>query len=93
MLVVGMIILFWRAREYVDYSGPKLFVPPVVSLVVGLALARLALLLPGMPETDWGTAVVKFAVFLVIYGGLLSLWERHTIRLMATMLLAVLKRR
>ncbi|MCL7452191.1 MAG: oligosaccharide flippase family protein [Anaerolineae bacterium] len=93
MLVVGMIILFWRVRQYVDYSVPKLLVPPAVSLVIGLALARLALLVPGLPGTDWGTAVVKIAVFLLFYGGLLSLWERHTIRLMATMLQSVLKRR
>jgi len=86
MLVVGMAILLWQARQYVDYSVPKLFGPPTVSLFGGLVLARLAIMLPGIPGSDWRTAGVKIVTFLLVYGGLLGLWERHIIRPMLTML-------
>jgi O-antigen/teichoic acid export membrane protein len=79
MLVMGMVILLWQARQYVDFSTLKLFGWPAVALFSGLVLVRLALVLTGQSGPDWYTAGIKLVVFLLVYGGLLSLWERREI--------------
>lgn len=83
MLIVGMAILLWQARAIVDFSLPKLFGPPAIGLI-GLVLARWAINLPGIPDSDWGTAGVKLTVFSLIYAGALILLEYKQIRSMFT---------
>ena len=86
MLVLGIGLLFWRAREHVDFSIRKMFLVPSLALSAGMLLARSALSLPGVLGSDWRTASVKFVVFTVVYIGALVLLERHQIRVMATTL-------
>ena len=77
MLVVGIVILLWQAQTYVDFSLVRLFVAPGVALVAGMALARGAIMLPGVLGSDWRTGFVKIVVFLTIYGAVLLALERH----------------
>ena len=84
MMVIGMAFLFWQARDYVDYSPRKLFLLPFIAVAVGVFLGRAALRIPGVLGADWRTAVIKAAVFALIYGLILLLFERReTIRAFA----------
>jgi O-antigen/teichoic acid export membrane protein len=79
MLVVGIALLLWQARAYVNYSPFKLFGVPLVGLSMGLVLARLAIVLPGVLGSDWRTAGVKIGVFVFVYGGILMGFERQSV--------------
>jgi O-antigen/teichoic acid export membrane protein len=79
MLVVGMAILLWQARAYVDFSLASLFGVPSLALGIGLALAYGAASLPGVMEVPVRMAVAKILAFLVAYSGVSLLLERRQI--------------
>lgn len=79
MALVGVVALLYTARRVVDFSLTELFLAPTVALVGGLALARLAILLPGVLGSDWRTGAVKSVVFVLIYGLTLLVLERRQI--------------
>lgn len=79
MLVVGIVLLLWEARAYVDFSVRKLFGVPTAALIVALIAARLAIRLPGIPGSDWIMGGIKGGVFVLVYGGLLATLERKNI--------------
>ena len=85
MLVVGIAILLWQARVYVDFSVIRLFAAPTVALLVGLALSLAAMELPGVIGSDWRTGAVKAGVFSIAYGMLLLIFEHHYFLEMATL--------
>jgi len=86
MLVVGISVLLWQVREFVDFSLIKLFAAPALALFIGLLLARLSITIPGVLGSDWRTAGVKIIVFIVVYTGLLTLLERRNILMLFGML-------
>jgi O-antigen/teichoic acid export membrane protein len=67
MLVVGIAILLWQARVYVDFSLMRLFVAPGLALMVGLLLGHAVLEIPGVEGPDWLTAVLKVGTFTIAY--------------------------
>jgi hypothetical protein len=71
MLVVGIALLLWQAREYVDFSLWTLFAAPGIALVLGMGGARGAITLPGILGSPWRSGSVKIAVFAIVYGLLL----------------------
>jgi len=79
MLVVGMVLLLWEARAYVDFSLRMLFGVPAAALIVALMAARLAIRLPGIPGSDWIVGGIKGGVFVLVYAGLVALLERKNI--------------
>jgi hypothetical protein len=79
MLVVGMAILFWQARVYVDYSLRRLFLVPGLAMASGIGLALAAVTMPSLQVSDWITGTVKAAVFSLIYLGIVLLMERREI--------------
>jgi len=79
MLVVGILILLWELKAYVDFSLRKLFGIPGLALSIGMVLARLAISIPGILGSDWRTASVKIFVYTVIYLGILLTFERQLI--------------
>jgi O-antigen/teichoic acid export membrane protein len=84
MLVAGIAILLWQAREYVDFSAWTLFVAPTVALVLGMLLARAAIELPGVLGSPWRTGAVKIAVFITVHGLTLWLLERRQLMKMVS---------
>jgi O-antigen/teichoic acid export membrane protein len=82
MLVVGIVLLLWEARRFVDFSWFRLFAVPVLALSVGLLAARLALNLPGVLRSDWISAAVKIALFSVLYVGILFALERDNVKVL-----------
>ncbi|MFZ0549048.1 MAG: oligosaccharide flippase family protein [Candidatus Promineifilaceae bacterium] len=82
MLVVGIALLLWQAREFVQFSVRRLFLVPILALTLGLSVGFLIVRAPFIPDSHWVTALVKLAVFLPLYGGVLLLLEwRQTLRM------------
>ena len=81
MVVVGIVVLLWQARQYVDYSVRRLFLAPALALAAGLAagLGAMALLGSLFPSSLW-TATIKTAAFLLAYAAVLFVLERPLIR-------------
>jgi len=93
MLVVGIAILLYQSRKYVDFSIKTLFLAPGIGVILGMALARLAIALPGIMGSPWRTGIVKAAVFTLTYGGTLLLLERRRLLEMFSVLKATLSRK
>ena len=73
---VGMGILLWKVRAYVDYSFSALFSIPFIALVTGLVATYSALYLLDL-SNHWQSATVKLCIFLSVYLGVLILMERQ----------------
>jgi len=82
MLIVGISLLLWQVREYVDYSLPKLFGIPSLGLGLGLACTYLALQWPNATSSDWHTGAIKTVVFTLAYSVTLGLLERRNLKLL-----------
>ena len=79
MLVVGIALLLWQARAYVDYSLRRLFLVPGLALFLGIVLASAAVAIPGLGDSDWITGTVKIAVFASSFLGVVLIVERREI--------------
>ena len=77
MILVGIIILLWQARSYVDFSILRLFGAPALALLIGLALGRVAIEIPGVAGSYWRTGVVKSVVFCGIYALVIFILEHR----------------
>ena len=77
MLVVGISVLLFQARRYVDFSARKMFAVPSIALAAGLAAtaAAVSLVHPWL-SSDWWSATVKVVLFTTCYLGLLVVFER-----------------
>jgi len=80
MLVVGMAVLLWQARIYVDFSLGGLFAVPGLALLLGMLLSLGASALPGIEGCDWRTGFVKVMVFSAVYVVILLALERRQLR-------------
>jgi O-antigen/teichoic acid export membrane protein len=83
MIVVGMVILFWQARTYVDFSLRRLFGVPAIALAAGLVFALALLALAGIEGSDWLTGAVKLVGFTLVYAATSLLLEREQIPMLA----------
>jgi O-antigen/teichoic acid export membrane protein len=89
MLVVGILLLLMEARRFVDFSWFRLFAVPTLALAVGLLSGRLAIMLPGVLQSDWSSGGVKMAAFLVLYVGILLGLERENVRVLVRILMTL----
>ena len=78
MIFIGMGTLFYQAKSFVDFSLKKIFLYPMISLVVAMSVARSTLFIPGVLGDDWRTLIVKVSAFLPIYFVLLYLFEKES---------------
>jgi PST family polysaccharide transporter len=67
MILIGIIILLWQARTYVQFSVLRLFGAPALALIVGMVISRLVIEIPGILGSYWRTGGVKAFVFSFIY--------------------------
>ena len=79
MLIVGIALLLWQVRAYVDYSFTRLFLVPGLALLSAIALASAAVAIPGLGHSDWITGAVKIGVYSSVYLGIVLLMEWHEI--------------
>ena len=75
MLLVGISILFFQARKYVDFSLRKLFLVPLIGLTGATAVT--GLVDTALIDIGWLSMLVKTAVFTSIYGLNLIFFERE----------------
>jgi O-antigen/teichoic acid export membrane protein len=90
MLVVGIGLLLWQAREFVQFSARQLFLVPAVALGLGLSMGFLAVRAPFIPDSHWVTALTKVIVFIPLYGGVLLLLELRQTRRMLELFMNVM---
>mgnify|MGYP003931922877 CR=1 FL=1 len=76
MLLLGVALLFWSVRPFVDYSLRRMFGWPLAGLVVSLA-ATIALERAMVFSNDWIALTTKGGLFSVLYVGGLLLVERR----------------
>ena len=79
MLMVGIALLLWQARAYVDYSLRRLFLVPGLALLSGIMLASAAVTIPCLGHSDWISGAIKIAVFSSVFFGIVLLAERREI--------------
>ena len=82
MILIGIILLLWQARNYVQFSVMRLFGAPALALVGGLILARLSIEIPGILGSYWRTGGVKSLVFGVIYLSIIIILEHKELPLL-----------
>jgi O-antigen/teichoic acid export membrane protein len=87
MLVVGIALLLWQARKHVDFSLWTLFAAPGIAVILGMGLARGAIVLPGILGSPWRTGSLKTAVFSIAYGLILLILERRQLLKMFSFLI------
>jgi O-antigen/teichoic acid export membrane protein len=80
MTAVGILLLLAQARDVVDFSFPKIFVPPAIALAVGIIAGRAAIALPGVLESHWRTGAVKTLVFTACYVAILMTLEGQELK-------------
>jgi O-antigen/teichoic acid export membrane protein len=90
MLVVGMVIMLWQARTYVDFSLRRMFAAPALALALSLGLSWGAAQIPGIAGSDWRTGLTKAIVFSAVYAFVLAALEWRDLGDMVTLLLALL---
>lgn len=79
MLAVGIVLLLWHARTYVDFAPGRLFFAPTVALVLALLVGFVIASLPALGDNDWITGTVKTAAFFGVYALVLLALERGQI--------------
>lgn len=80
MLAVGIAVLLWQARTYVDLSLRRLFAAPTVALALALlgTLAAGRGLVPA--ESLWASLALKALLFSALFAAVLALLDRGTLR-------------
>ena len=79
MLMAGMIIMLWQSRAYVTFSSRRLFVAPGLALLPSVLLSICVGALPGIAGYHWRAGLGKAVTFLVVYGAVLLILDRHQI--------------
>lgn len=80
MMGVGIILLLYQARQFVDFSARKMFVVPILALILGAGAAWLG------PEIFLATApvftraVIKTVIFASLFAGILVLFELRDLK-------------
>lgn len=82
VVLLGLIPLLYRARDYVDFSARRLFAVPGLALAAGAAAALAAsgaLCSVATCPNDWLTGLTKSVVFAAVFGGALLTLERREV--------------
>lgn len=81
MLVLGIAVLMWQARRYVDFSARRIFGVPGIALAAGLVVTAGVVTATDLtPSSDWWSAAVKIVLFAACYLGLLLAFERTLLK-------------
>ena len=76
MLVVGITLMLWSARRYVDYSIRDLFMRPLMALVAALTITLA--IISGIDDLSlWITGTVKIVAFSSVYVIVLLIIDRR----------------
>lgn len=67
MLFVGIALLLWGTRQYVDYSISRLFLVPAVTLASSISVPYIVFGLFGVAAGPWVVLVLKLVLFSSTY--------------------------
>jgi PST family polysaccharide transporter len=79
MICTGIIALFYKAREFVSFSVKKMFLAPIVGLLLS-GVAGWLIQDAFLSFSSVMRAVLKIAVVVLFYGAVLMVWERKRYR-------------
>jgi O-antigen/teichoic acid export membrane protein len=82
MILLGIGVMLYRARQYVRFSLLRLFLAPSLALLLALLAASIALHIPGVQGVDWRTAATKIITFSGVYLTVLWLLEGKSLQAM-----------
>lgn len=85
MTSVGVILLLFFAKNYVNFSIWKLFAVPSIGLITGIIVARVAIMIPGVLGSPWRTGSVKAIVFCALFTLVIAIMERKHINIIIDM--------
>ncbi|MFN2198975.1 MAG: oligosaccharide flippase family protein [Anaerolineales bacterium] len=80
MMVVGIILLLYNARKFVQFSARKLFAVPTLALIVAAGTAWLVAEKYLQAGSVWLTACLKTGLFSIVFAGILVLFEFNDIK-------------
>jgi O-antigen/teichoic acid export membrane protein len=92
MLLIGMIIMFIRARDFVDFSVKEMFLNPTIALFIGLFITSLIIIIPDFPTDYWFSAGIKTISFIGVYVICMLILEYKRILLMSVWIISLLKK-
>lgn len=93
MLVVGIALLLWQARDYVDFSISGLLGPPFLALAIAVAAATITSNLPAVHGSDWLTGIIKLSVFTICYSLIIFILERKKLMEITSYMLSTFSRK
>jgi len=67
MLLVGIVLQLFFVKPYVDFSLPRLFLVPMISLIVGIGSNWLVSVVWSFQYSDWLSLIVNSLVFAISY--------------------------
>ncbi|NHZ71811.1 MAG: oligosaccharide flippase family protein [Aquificales bacterium] len=80
MTVTGMLILLWKAHEFVDYSTLKLFAAPLIAFIIGFILVLSLTTFLNQDSIHYLIqGLIKLATFISIYGISMLIMEHKQI--------------
>ena len=86
MLLTGIVLLFWQARKFIQFSLWRLFAVPTFALVVSLVLGRAAIEIPGVRSSLWWIGAVKGSVFTITFMAIIAFLEKDQLPILLGML-------
>ena len=79
MMVVGIVLILYHAKTYVDFSLRSFFSFPAIALILGLGACLAFEHWFGGSFSDLPEAVLKFSIFAVIYICIMVVFDRKEI--------------
>jgi len=81
MILIGFIILFWLTHHFVDYSNRRLWLWPIVGLLLTTGVIFYITSLSSWQNLHtWGKLIIKSFMITTIYSSILLLFERDQIK-------------
>jgi hypothetical protein len=76
MVIIGIAVQFWQAREHVQFSIMRLLTSPTLALITSLLITYAVIQLQGVDDSLWRLAALKVICFSIFYLGILILMEK-----------------
>lgn len=75
MLLAGILILFYKAKEDVELFLKDLFLVPVIAFMAAMCVTILGVQQMSFLTTDWHTGGAKVFLFTLVYAGIILAFE------------------
>jgi O-antigen/teichoic acid export membrane protein len=76
MVIIGIAVQFWQAREHVQFSIMRLLTSPTLALITSFIITYAVIQFQGVDGSLWRLAALKVFSFCTFYLGILILMEK-----------------